>query len=677
MIASRGGFLYIFGTFFPFMRTFPTSLRCTALAVAFIVLPALASAQRVSRDSTAKVEGQRAPGDSLRVPVVPIPLVGSIDRNLDSSRVIDGGELPFNEYRSVADILSLLPGAFTRDLGEPGLSTGLTLGGQTQGSIGILNDGIPLNEPLTGVFNLALYPTEQIGRIEIVPALRSFLYAVDANGGLINIVSKSHKAIVPQSRIRYSESAHGYGFIDGAVSQDVVRGLNVTTGLQHTTFDQRFPNSAYDAWNFRAKLRYNVSNSVDLFASSIYNGTQLGLNGGISPSTPDSIAFEELRATVVNTDAYEKITRYDLQVGIAARPGFDSSVVHTLTAYLSTQLREYRDEENRPSNGITAAEDHRSQWYGIRWLQQRSIGRQSLDVGAEISSRAVIASPATGSRRSIDKSLFALGTLRPSDETALSVYGRLEEYLSKTRASSGADISFRPAPGVELYGGYSRSYRFPTIQESFWSDSVLGGSSSTETERHELLEAGLRIGEGEGVHLGLSLFRRVIHDAVVLRYDATATPSYRYGTTPEERISGVTADARLRINWLAADLRLEYLHGSRDISTGLPDWHTQCGVYFFDNIVGGHLGLKTGFRATLTGAYTGESFDERRLVFTDAAPVRIGASGTLDFVLIAHIGDAYIHLLWDNLLGRQYVTTLFYPMPDRAIRFGVSWDFLN
>jgi outer membrane cobalamin receptor len=664
MIASRGGFFYIFGTFIAYMRILLTSIHRTALLAALILMPAAAAAQAQPRDSSAKAEVLPGPADSMRIPLVPIPLAGSIDRNLDSSRIIEGGALPFTEYRSLGDILSLLSGAFARDQASPGLSTGLTLRGETQQSIGVLTDGVPLNEPLTGVFNLALYPTEQIGRIEVIPAPRAFLYSGNASGGLVNLV--------------YSESAHGYGFVDGSVSQDIIRGLNVTAGVQHTTFDLRFPNSAYNAWNARTKLRYNVSNSVNIYASGIYNGTELGLNGGISPSTPDSLAFEELRATVVNADAYEKITRYDIQAGVVARPAFDSAVVHTLTAYLSTQLREYRDEENRlSSNGITAAEDHRSQWFGLRWLQQRSIGRQSLDIGAEIASRAVIASPSTGSRRAADKSVFALATLRPADETALSVYGRLEEYLARTRASAGADVSIRPLPDVELFGGYSRSYRFPTFQEMFWSDSVVSGSGSAEPERHELIEAGLRFGDRRSLRLELSVFRRIVRDAVILRFDSSAAASYTYGTRPQETMSGLTLDVRARASWLTGELRVQYLPGSRDISTGLPDWHAQCGIYYFDKLVGGHLELKTGFRGTLTSGYMGGSFDERRLLFTGAPAAPIGPSGTLDFVLIAHIGDAYIHLLWDNLLGRQYVTTLFYPMPDRAVRFGVSWDFLN
>ena len=56
---------------------------------------------------------------------------------------------------------------------------------------------------------------------------------------------------------------------------------------------------------------------------------------------------------------------------------------------------------------------------------------------------------------------------------------------------------------------------------------------------------------------------------------------------------------------------------------------------------------------------------------------RIPPGGSVDFVLFAGIGDAVIHLIWENLLDRQYVMTTFYPMNDRALRFGLTWEFLD
>ena len=80
-------------------------------------------------------------------------------------------------------------------------------------------------------------------------------------------------------------------------------------------------------------------------------------------------------------------------------------------------------------------------------------------------------------------------------------------------------------------------------------------------------------------------------------------------------------------------------------------------------------------RGSAAAAFTADAFDERELLFTSGAAVR--PAGSFDIVIIAAIGDATIHLLWENVTNRERLTTYLYPMDGRAFRFGVNWDFLN
>ena len=52
-------------------------------------------------------------------------------------------------------------------------------------------------------------------------------------------------------------------------------------------------------------------------------------------------------------------------------------------------------------------------------------------------------------------------------------------------------------------------------------------------------------------------------------------------------------------------------------------------------------------------------------------------AGGVDIVIIASIGDATIHLLWENVTDRERLTTYLYPMDGRTFQLGVNWDFLN
>jgi outer membrane cobalamin receptor len=175
--------------------------------------------------------------DSLsRIFIRPIPLIGTIDRNLKPENIVNDSTINFGNYRYAGDLLSLFPSILSFDFGSLGLLPDITIQGLGMREISFQADGIPLNDPLTGLYNSYLYPTEHIDRMEIVQGTRSFLYGFNSTGGVINFVTKSKKAVHPYSHLRYSESGYGFGIVDGTVSQDIVRGLNVTMGAQHTVY---------------------------------------------------------------------------------------------------------------------------------------------------------------------------------------------------------------------------------------------------------------------------------------------------------------------------------------------------------------------------------------------------------------------------------------------------------
>jgi len=48
-----------------------------------------------------------------------------------------------------------------------------------------------------------------------------------------------------------------------------------------------------------------------------------------------------------------------------------------------------------------------------------------------------------------------------------------------------------------------------------------------------------------------------------------------------------------------------------------------------------------------------------------------------DFFVIGHLGDATLHLIWENVTANQYLLTPVYPMYGSNIRFGVAWEFMD
>jgi len=640
----------------------------------------LLKAQVVSSDTSIADTAASSSPETLRVQLIPLSLVGSLDRNLHSYNVLPDSVIDFLDYKYFGDLLSFTHGVFIRDLGSPGQLHGLTLYGLDARAIAVMSDGILLNEPLTGIFDLNLYPTENIERLELIRGSRAFLYGLNSTGGAINVVTKSKKAITPESRIRYSQWAFNYGFVDGMISQDVLRGLNVTAGLQHTTTDGKFDNSGYDYWNARVKIRYNLSSNIAVYVSEIYSQSQLGLNGGVDLSqTERGNEFSQFQAIVRNDDSYEKITRHDLQLGGSARLFNDTTSVTSLSFYFSNNFREYRDNERRTSSTLVM-QDHTSEWFGIKLTQNITVKNVFLDIGAEIQRRGTIASSTTSQHLSTAKSIYGKAEVAPLPQISAAVYGRVDDYQSIFRFSYGGDATARPIPWFELFAGYSHSFRFPTIQEQYWKDSTFFPlQSSFAPETHDFSEGGIRILYPPTLSCEVSYFSRTISDAILPMFTVPGTPfpPVILGTEERFKLTGLSGKATIRWWFLLAEGNALYLTTETQSEYSLPRLTASGGVYYWNKLFNNHLDLKVGFRGRFVSAYYGMEYNPQVQHFTGRSSNKMKAIGVGDFVLLSHIGDAYVHFSMENLLARKYYLTPVFPQFERTVRFGLHWTFLN
>ena len=666
------------------------SLASHLLSVFLLLLwPLGASASTSSQIDTTTYEthadsARSVPVDSPYVPVVPIRDIGTIDRSINLENVISDTSTRWHEYWSLSDILAARPGVFTRDLGILGQYPGTTIRGLDGRTIAYFQDGVVQNEPLTGLYNAYWSQTEQIERIEFIHGTRAFLYGFNSSGGVVNSVTRSYKSIRPRTHIRYSESLYEQTVFDGLLSQNLTRTLNLTGGIQRTVTDGRFRNSDYDMWGTRAKLRWDFSSRLSVYLSENYTQTQLGLFGGVNLlTTAPSLVFNNLQASVVNADTYEKVTRHEVQLGIAAQLLGDTSDITTLTFYHSHHLREFRNEENRASaDGLFIQDDHRTQWQGIRLVQHLSLEMLALDLGAEMQSRQVIESPAAGYRASVAASTYGKCEWQLASGLTAAGYARLENYRSRTRLSYGGDIEYSPSRWVSIFAGHARSFRFPTFQEIYWrSPSIDGPMYEPAPERHHLLEAGSRIRFGETFELKATAFTRIVHQAISTEATGIAAsfPGVRFVVRDKKTYSGFELSSHLRIWSIFGEGVAQYVSIREDgaCMQSLPAWTSWGGIYYWDKLLDSKLDLKLGVRGRVVEKFDGMEFNPEAMMFLPSSLPPLALSTVADAVLIAHVGNAYIHFIWLNLFDNDYVATPFYPMPDRALRFGISWEIMD
>ena len=114
----------------------------------------------------------------------------SIESTISSATVITAKELQERQITTVADALRSVVGVDVVQTGAPGGVTNVFIRGANSSQTLVMIDNIPVNNPTVGGFDFADLTTDNIDRIEIVRGPRSSLYGSDANGGVINIITK-------------------------------------------------------------------------------------------------------------------------------------------------------------------------------------------------------------------------------------------------------------------------------------------------------------------------------------------------------------------------------------------------------------------------------------------------------------------------------------------------------
>lgn len=104
--------------------------------------------------------------------------------------VITAEEIDQKKASNVADLLRDVPSVTVVNSGGLGKATSVMLRGSSAGQVLIMIDGVQVNSPTLGDFNLASLSTANIEKIEILRGPQSSLYGSDAAAGVINIVTK-------------------------------------------------------------------------------------------------------------------------------------------------------------------------------------------------------------------------------------------------------------------------------------------------------------------------------------------------------------------------------------------------------------------------------------------------------------------------------------------------------
>jgi len=233
---------------------------------------------------------------------------------------------------------------------------------------------------------------------------------------------------------------------------------------------------------------------------------------------------------------------------------------------------------------------------------------------------------------------------------------------------------------LSVWGGVSRSYRYPTIQELYWTDSSLVRVAPPGKENHDLSELGLRI-ETSSLSVSLQGFKRKIDNAIVLSQGGILNAASSRITMffPQIDIQGAAVSLSMRM-WqitLAGNLTYTDYHQQVNSTQPFPRFTSMSELSYRDTFGANVVDLKVAVRLKAVSHHYGLQFIPQQLSYAQQNATLTAGFSSIDFYTVAKIGDAHVSFVWENPLNVNAMMVPYYPLLGRNIKLGFNWVFTD
>jgi len=626
------------------------------------------------------------PKDTIRIPAdtVKIPF----DNNIIIKEEIMSGHSDFNTYhkfiwndkRNLSEILREYPGFWVNTFGT-GSSSMISYNGLYR--VGIFRDGLQINDLIDQNFDVENISVNEIDKIEEISAPLSFIYGTQSTKS-INIISKNKFQPNLFTQFRYSQDRDGAMFADVFLNFPISRKMNFLFGINNHGSDGHYANGDFNFWRGRIKFDYYPSDKINFKISYYQNKLQRGLNEGLFPSVKDTLIDPNI-ATILNTDAYERIFNYYGDIKITGNFLKNKSALTNLTLYSQNSLQEYWDEENRVSpNGIYYNENYHSILYGLDLNQTASflpVKDIKLDLLAGLKASYYLygfnTSPYNTNSASLNSS---------ADFGLYNLYSRLDISYKNLIITPGLRIDYTDE-SVYFNAGGDIQYKFTISDKSFFT--LYGGVSSAvegiQSALHFLPPFSLN--SYKGYYSGDEL--DYYEYGAKFGYDIffADVKQFYHSNSFEYSVLNNNIAAGFNGSMFEGYLNLNLVDKEKQSTTYSPKVFIKSDFAYKNNkLFKNKLNLKTGFNVKFISEMPDYSYNQKSgQIYYENAKVdyTVLDQFMLDVYIGARIGKANINLTLANLFNSLFYDTQLYPYDDRGgflrsvSRLTIVWDFWN
>ncbi|OGR69421.1 MAG: hypothetical protein A2081_00510 [Elusimicrobia bacterium GWC2_61_19] len=535
--------------------------------------------------------------------------------------------------------------------GSAGLATA-GLRGFSSKQTAVFYDGMRVPADLTGTVDISALPAADIERVEILPGAWSSVQGANAEGGVINFVSRTPGA---GARAALGTTLSSYGGNANTVSFMSGNGRLKTSALASREASDGFQrNGAARKEFFTGKAVLAVGEGGTLSFSALRNNSENGVPGGTPVAVADWNGSRE-RAANSLTD----LQRSSLGLARAAlEMPLTENVSYTLTAQSGV---------NRLFSH-TAWSDELTRTLSNRGLLSLSFFNKG-EAGIEYE-KDLLKSDTYGDHYKQNTGIFSQWTLEPLKGLSFTPslrYDRNVGYADQT--SPRLAVVYAPDAVWKFSAQTGRAWQAPTFADLYnpWVPAA-DRSPNLKPEYSWQTQAGLSAAFAAGFRVSVGAYYSDVRDRIALD-PAKSWAAYNLDSAFNEGL-----EAGLDYKSSAFSAGLGYVH---NISKG----RTSGGYKELSFSPRHRFTLNAAVKTPWADVRSKSYYSARQYTAADHGGLKLPSYFTADLYLSKTLERFEIFAGADNILDAHYAQTAdtingYYPLPGRVLKCGLSVRFI-
>ena len=432
-----------------------------------------------------------------KIVVTPSRLTTTLSESSRSLKILDESDFETSAYKAIPDMIGQMSGVDIRRRGPESVQADINIRGTTFEQNTVLIDGVKVNDPQTGHFNMDLPLTMMdLDAIEVLKGPSSSLYGANAFGGAINLITKKPSG---EKIVLYAEGG-SYDYLDGGFSMSVPVGLSANRfSFEQSRSTGYMPQTEFNILSLTNSTMVETGIGIYNFLFG-YQNKDFGAANFYSNLYPNE--YERTDTRFFKIDGKTEVGNLRVEPKLSLRRHGDKFVL----------------DQNRPG-----WQTNYSTTYSYGGELNFALENKFSDVswGYELSRDTIDSTNLQTHSRTKD-GLYMEISPHLAEDLNIDI-GFREDYYGDFgwEASPSVSASYKTLKYFTLRGSIGRAYRIPTFTDLYYNDAANKGSSSLLSESSWSYEAGAEFNY-EAFSAAAAYFHRDSYDTIDwIRYSSS------------------------------------------------------------------------------------------------------------------------------------------------------------